>query len=227
MSLEGIDFLLVIIPFILSLLAQKLVNDNYRKYSKMYTGCSLTGKEAALKFLRENNVNDVEVAKTSGYLSDHYDPTKKVIYLSSGTYEGTSVAALGVACHEAGHAIQHNQNYGFIRIRTLLVKPVQFANSFSWLLIVIGILLSWAKLFWVGIILFGVIALFQLVTLPVEINASSRAKVYLGNTVFSEEEKRGLNAVLNSAAFTYVVALLTSLSEILRLVLIFTNSNRD
>ncbi len=227
MSLEGIDFLLVIIPFIISLVAQKLVNDNYRKYSKMYLNSSLTGKEVALQFLKENNVNDVEIKQTNGYLSDHYDPAKKVIYLSSGVYEGNSVAALGVACHEAGHAIQHNQNYGFIKIRTLLVKPVEFANNFSWLLIVLGILLSWAKMFWFGIILFGVIALFQLVTLPVEINASSRAKAYLGTNICSEEEKRGINAVLNAAAFTYVVALLTSLTEILRLVLIFTNSDRD
>lgn len=227
MDLELINILLILVPLILSLIAQNLVFGKYKKYSKITNGRALTGKEAAERFLLDNNINDVKVLSTSGTLSDHYDPTKRIVFLSSDVYNGTSVAAVAIACHEVGHAIQHNQGYSFIKLRTLLVKPVQFANQFSWILIIFGIMLSMGGLFWVGITLFSIIALFQLVTLPVELNASARANEYLSTYILGDYETQGVKTVLRAAAFTYIVGLLASLAEILRFVLLFLNNERD
>ncbi|MBE6124100.1 MAG: zinc metallopeptidase [Erysipelotrichaceae bacterium] len=224
---EVINMLLILVPFILSIFAQSLVMGKYNKYLKVENGIGLTGKEAAERFLRDNDVTDVSIAQTNGSLSDHYDPTKKVIYLSSSVYHGTSVSAVAIACHEVGHAIQHNQGYSFIKVRSALVKPVQFANQFSWILIIFGLLLSFSGLFWTGIVLFSTIAIFQLVTLPVELNASYRAREYLANVVTGERQQQGVRVVLRSAAFTYVVGLIASLAEILRFVLLFVRNNRD
>lgn len=226
-DLELVNILLILVPFVLSIWAQSLVFGKYKKYSKVSNGRALTGKEAAEKFLLDNNINDVRVLSTSGTLSDHYDPTKKTVFLSSDVYSGTSVAAVAIACHEVGHAIQHNQGYSFIKLRTALVKPVQFANQFSWILIIFGIMLSMSGLFWVGITLFSIIALFQLVTLPVELNASARANEYLSTYMLGDYESKGVKTVLRAAAFTYIVGLIASLAEILRFVLLFVNSDRD
>ena len=221
------EIIIVLVMVVLALVSQGWLDNAYRKQLRFPTSKAITGAQAAQNFLHSKGVYDVKIVRISGVLSDHYNPTTKTIGLSADIYNGTSIASVGIACHEAGHAIQHAEEYSFIALRNKLLPTVNIANKFSWIIIVVGLLLSMANLFYIGIALFGVIALFQLVTLPIEFNASSRALEYLNGAVLYEDEVPGARQVLSAAAFTYVVALLSSLLQIIRLVLIFSSRDRD
>ncbi len=222
----GIDiyYLVLIIPaFILSLIAQIKVKTTFSKYSGLLSSKNVTGAEAAEKVLSANGVYDVRIERVSGSLTDHFDPRSKVIRLSDSVYSSTSVAAIGVAAHEAGHAVQHAQGYSPIKIRNTLVPIVNFGSSFSWIAIMLGFAFSNNILILVGIGLFSFATLFQLVTLPVELNASKRAMQTISKSglLVQGNEMKGAGKVLTAAAMTYVAAVVMSIAQLLRLLLIF------
>jgi len=226
-SYFAIEYLLILIPVILAFIAQSMVDGAYTKGQT--ASCEKSGYETAHEMLINNGISDVVIVKVQGHLTDHYNPKTKQLALSAQVYEGRDASSIAIAAHEVGHAIQHAKGYGMLKLRNSMVGVTNFANSFSWVLIFIGILLGAFNLLMSGIILFGVVALFQLVTLPVELNASRRAYAYLveSYSIVSAEEKRATKSVLRCAAFTYVVALLTSIAQILRLLLIFARRNDD
>ncbi len=216
------SYSLTIMAFFLTTLAQIFVSTTYKKYSNIKNTRNITGKEAAREILDRNNLSDVKVVQIKGYLSDHYDPSAKEVRLSSSNYNGSSIASVSVAIHECGHAIQDKEGYTFMRFRASLVPIVNFSSYAGYLAIFLGILFSSLNLIWVGIFLELVILLFQIITLPVEIDASKRALKELDYAHFfnSEELKQG-KIVLTSAALTYVASVASSLLEILRLILLF------
>lgn len=219
---NNIYFLLLIPVFLLSIWAQIQVSGNFRRYSQAPNRRRITGAQAAEAVLRAHGVYDVPIRPCRGNLTDHYDPRDNTIYLSDGVYGAATVAAVGVAAHEAGHAVQYAVGYGPVRLRTAIIPVTQLGSRFSFLLLFIGLLLYNQSLFLVGIILFGVTTFFQLVTLPVEFNASHRAlETIEGTGLLNEEETYGARKVLRAAALTYVAALLMSLLQLLRFVLIF------
>lgn len=202
------------------------MKSTYKKYSSVYAGAGVTGAEMAQRVLREQGITDVVVTETGGELTDHYDPKNKVIKLSSEVYGGRSVSALGVACHEAGHAIQHADSYFPLVARNAFVPVVGFCSGISWFVILIGIFMNVELMINLGIVLFASAAVFQFITLPVEFNASKRAVAALRSSGrLSEEEISGTKKVLTAAAMTYVAALAASLASLLRLILI-TRGNR-
>lgn len=212
---------LIIIPIILVFLAQWLVTSNYRKYSTIRNQNNLTGYDIARKILDANGLSDIQVVQGSGQLSDHYDPTNNVIRLSPEVYNKPSISAVAIASHEVGHALQHAQNYPVIAIRQKILPLAITAGNLAWIVIMIGIFMSGNTFIWLGIGLLLVIGLFQLVTLPLEFNASNRAlKIIEQENYLQPSEIPGAKKVLTSAALTYVVALITTLAEVLRLVLI-------
>jgi uncharacterized protein len=211
---------------ILAILAQTMVTNSYRRYARIENGRNLTGAQAANDFLHRAGVRDVQIVPINGFLNDHYDPTSKTIRLSKDNYYGNTISAVAIAAHEAGHAIQHAENYSMLVLRNKMIPTVNFANRMLWLVIIGGLLLSIPDLILVGAILFAVIAIFQLVTLPVEFDASKRALVHLDESVLTLEETSGAKKVLFAAALTYVVALLTSLLQIARFLAIFGGSRR-
>jgi len=218
--------LLWMLPIILlSALASGAVQANYAKYSKVFSRRGITGAQVAEQILRANGISDVRVTRISGNLSDHYHPKQKYIGLSEGVYDSTSVAALGIAAHEAGHAVQYARDYAPIKFRGAILPVANFASQFSWIVIFIGLLLSDVVAI-VGLALFGITVLFQLLTLPVEFNASRRAVAVLENGYLDGEELAGAKKVLTAAAMTYVVALLASLWQMLRYVLIIFGGRR-
>ena len=217
---------LVIIGAIITLVAQFLVNNRYNKYKKINSEKGLTGVEVARQILDENGLQEVHVTETSGLLSDHYDPIRKVVRLSHDVFHGTSIASISVAAHECGHAIQHKDGYIFIKIRGFLVPFVNFGSNFGYIAIMAGLVLGWLDLAWAGVGLLLLLLLFQLVTLPTEFNASSRAlKILEQDNILSSHELSGSKQMLGAAALTYVAGLASTLLQILRLVLIV--SNRD
>ena len=219
---NNIYFLLLIPVFLLSIWAQIQVSGNFRRYSQAPNRRRITGAQAAEAVLRAHGVYDVPIRPCRGNLTDHYDPRDNTIYLSDGVYGAATVAAVGVAAHEAGHAVQYAVGYGPVLLRTAIIPVTQIGSRFSFLLLFIGLLLYNQSLFLVGIILFGVTTFFQLVTLPVEFNASHRAlETIEGTGLLDEEETYGARKVLRAAALTYVAALLMSLLQLLRFVLIF------
>lgn len=220
-------YILWMLPIILlSALASWAVNANYAKYSKVASRRGFTAAQVAELILRANGIHDVSVTQVSGTMTDHYHPQQKYIGLSDGVYNSTSIAALGIAAHEAGHAVQYSVGYAPIRFRGTLLPVANFASKFSWILIFVGFLLS-DMVALAGILLFGITVLFQLVTLPVEFNASRRAVAVLENGYLDEDEMVGAKKVLRAAAMTYVVALLTSLWQMMRYILIlFGNRSR-
>lgn len=228
---NNIYFLLLIPVFLLSIWAQFQVSGNFHRYSQAPNRRRITGAQAAEAVLRAHGVYDVPIRPCRGNLTDHYDPRDNTIYLSDGVYGAATVAAVGVAAHEAGHAVQYAVGYGPVRLRTAIIPVTQLGSRFSFLLLFIGLLLYNQSLFLVGIILFGVTTFFQLVTLPVEFNASHRAlETIEGTGLLDEEETYGARKVLRAAALTYVAALLMSLLQLLRFVLIFLSrggGNRD
>ncbi|WP_455715587.1 zinc metallopeptidase [Anaerosporobacter sp.] len=221
-------YILIIIGVVLSLLASAKVKTTYAKYSNVRSMSGLTGAQAAERILHNAGIYDVSVQRISGQLTDHYDPKNKVLRLSDSVYANTSVAAIGVAAHECGHAIQHHKEYAPLRIRTALVPVANFGATLSWPLILIGVLLSWSQpLITLGIVLFCAAVLFQLVTLPVEFNASNRAvKILASNGMLADREVAQTKKVLGAAALTYVAAAAASILQLLRLIILF-GGNRD
>jgi Zn-dependent membrane protease YugP len=210
----------------LALLAQSMVTNSYRRFARIENGRNLTGAQAASDFLQRQGVRDVEIVPINGFLNDHYDPTTKTIRLSKDNYYGNTISAVSIAAHEAGHAIQHAENYAMLVLRNKMIPTVNFANRMLWIVIIGGILLSIGELVLFGAVLFGIIAVFQLVTLPVEFDASKRALAHLDESVLTLEETSGAKKVLFAAALTYVVALLTSLVQVARFLTIFAGGRR-
>ena len=222
-------YLLLVVPaIILSLIAQVKVKSTFSKYSRVLSRSGVTGAEAARRVLEANGVFGVKIERVSGNLTDHFDPRTNVIRLSDSVYGSTSVAAVGVAAHEAGHAVQYAENYAPIKIRNSFVPVANFGSSFSWILLVLGIAFSYEPLIFAGIICFAAVTLFHLLTLPVEFNASRRALFAIKNSgiLQYEEERNGAKSVLSAAAFTYVSALIMSLAQLLRLVLLANRRRR-
>lgn len=214
----GLTFLALII----TVGAQIFVETSYSKYKKVKNERGLSGAEAARYLLNKKGLQNVKVLEVRGHLSDHYDPRSKVVRLSSDNFHGTSIAAVSVACHECGHAIQDSEGYAFMRIRAALVPVVNFSSYAGYFAIVFGCLFGAFDLIWFGILLEAVILLFQLITLPVEINASSRALKEMDYCHFfnSNELKQG-KVVLGAAAMTYVASVASTVIELLRLILLF------
>lgn len=222
-----LNTLLYILIIIIPVIAQIMITTTYGKYKKINNSTNLSGFEVARKILDANGLQNVYVVETTGNLTDHYDPSRKVIKLSKDIFNGETIAAASVAAHECGHAIQDKDNYTFMRIRSFLVPVVNLTSSFSWVVIFIGLMAEHFQLFALGIGLISIGLLFQLVTLPVEFDASKRARVELEKlNLIGNDEGVGVAKMLNSAAMTYVASVLTSVLEILRLIAIFNNKDR-
>lgn len=205
----------------ISLAASFYVNFNYKRYKKVNINSKKTGFDVAREILDRNGLNKVLILETTGELSDHYDPTKKVIKLSHDIYHGSSVASTSVAAHECGHAIQDKEGYTFLRFRNKIVPLVNFSSKAGYIAIMLGILLSLRDLIWVGIALELVILVFQLITLPVEFDASNRALKNISEMqLVNSNELEGSKKMLTSAALTYVASVLTNVIELLRLIII-------
>lgn len=222
-------WLLFAIPgLLIGFYAQTKLRTAYGRYSRVGVASGLSGAEAAREILDRAGLQQVPVREVRGHLTDHYDPTKRVLCLSSDNYHGRSVAAVGVAAHEAGHALQHAAAYAPLRWRMTLVPVTSFASNASMFLVFGGILLGWAKFAVLGAIAYGIISLFQLVTLPVEYDASRRAKVKLQEYgIVTAVEAPHVARVLNAAALTYVAALVAAVMQFLHLLLIARGLNRD
>lgn len=215
------DYGILIVTVLITLIAQAFVSSSYSKYKKVKNKKGVTGAEVAREILAKNGLENIYVVEVAGNLTDHYDPSRKTVRLSKDIYNGTSVAAIAVASHECGHAIQDKENYTFLKIRAALVPIVNFSSVAGYIAILIGILFSSLQLFWIGILLEAVILVFQLVTLPVEFNASNRAlKKIEEYDLVDLEELTGAKKMLRAAAFTYVASAATALLQILRLILI-------
>ena len=216
-------YVLLLIPvLLLSVWAQFQVSGSFRRYSQMSNRRRITGAQAAEAVLRSHGVFDVPIRPCRGNLTDHYDPRDNTIYLSEGVYGSATIAAVGVAAHEAGHAVQYAEDYGPVRLRTAIIPATRIGSSLSFILLFAGLFLYSQSLFLIGIVLFSFTTIFQLVTLPVEFNASARAIATIdGEGLLDEEELPGAKKVLRAAALTYVAALLMSLLQLLRFVLIF------
>ena len=221
------SYLIFMLPaLVISLWAQISVKSTFHKYSGLRTGRGLTGAQAAQEVLRFHNVMGVRCERVAGQLTDHFDPRTNVIRLSDGVYGSDSVSAVGVAAHEAGHAVQYAVGYGPVRVRSAIIPVTQFGSQFAFIALVLGLVLYLQPLFAIGIVLFGLTTLFQLVTLPVEFDASARALATIeGTSLLEEDERPGARKVLRSAALTYVAALLMSLLQLLRYLLIFSGRN--
>ena len=217
-------YYLLILSIIITISAQLYINSTYNKYSKELSKSGKTAAEAARIILDNNGLSNVKVKEVSGFLTDHYDPRKKEVRLSSSNYNSQSISAVSVASHECGHAIQDKENYSFLRIRASLIPLVNFSSYAGYFAILFGILFGSLNLVWLGIIAELVILLFQFITLPVEFNASKRAlkEIEKYNILNKSELEKG-QKVLTSAALTYVASVATTIIEILRLILIFSD----
>lgn len=224
-------YTLVLIGVVISAIASYRVNSTYSKYSRVANHAGITGAMAAERILRESGIYDVRVEHVSGHLTDHYDPVHKVLRLSDTTYGSTSVAALGVAAHECGHAVQHAVHYLPLQIRGAMVPIVNFASGISWPLILFGLFFnSRMSTFFInlGILMFLAAVLFQIITLPVEINASRRAmQILRGTGMLYPEEASMASSVLKAAALTYVAGALASVLQLVRLLLLTRGRNND
>lgn len=219
---------LIVLPaLVFTIWAQMKVNSTFNRYSKIYTSGRLTGAEAARRILDANGLYDVKIERVHGSLTDHYDPKKNVIRLSETVHDVSSVAAVGVAAHETGHAIQHARGYFPIRVRMAIIPVTRIGSMLSMPLFIIGLLLASSPFILLGILLYSLITVFQLVTLPVEFNASRRAMQTLESQgILYKEELDGAYSVLSAAAMTYVAALATSLLTLLRLLVIANGRKR-
>ena len=232
----GVDiyyFLLVVPAFLLALGAQIMVKSTYSKMSRIRNSRNLTGAQAAARVLYEHGITNVRIERVAGTLSDHYDPRSNVIRLSDNVYGSTSTAAIGVACHEAGHAVQYAQQYAPIKLRAAIIPVTNFGSKLAMPMILIGLVFSslgeLSNFFiYLGIACFGLSLVFQLVTLPVEFNASRRALAAIEqNGILTDEERAGARKTLTAAALTYVAATAVSLAQLLRLLVLFGGRNRD
>lgn len=226
-------YLVLVLPCVLlSLWASSNVNNTFKKYSSQMSYRRITGAEAARRVLAANGVHGVRIDRVSGNLTDHFDPKTNVIRLSDSVFDSTSTAAIGVAAHEAGHAVQYAQDYAPIKLRAAIIPLTNFGSKLAMPLIIIGLLLSFAEGFsfffvYLGIACFGLSLVFQLVTLPVEFNASRRAMVAIEEGgLLTVEEQNGAKKTLKAAALTYVAATATALAQLLRLILLFGNRRR-
>lgn len=236
MPYYGFDwtYLVLVLPcMILSLWASASVKNTFRRYSTQYSMRRLSGAQAAAQVLRNNGVHNVRIERIGGDLTDHFDPRTNVIRLSDNVYNSTSTAAIGVACHEAGHAVQYAQNYGPIKLRAAIIPITNFGSKLAMPLILLGLLFSFAgnfsfTLVYLGIACFGLSLVFQLVTLPVEFNASHRAIRAIENAgILTDKELVGAKRTLRAAAMTYVAATAVALAQLLRLILLFGRRRRN
>ena len=228
-----LTYLYLVLPcIILAMWASSNVNRTFRRYENQLSSLHITGADAAQRVLRANGVTGVRVERISGNLTDHYDPKTNVIRLSNSVYDATSTAAIGVACHEAGHAVQYAENYAPIKLRAAIVPITNFGSKLAMPLILLGLVLTFLESFsftlvYLGIACFGLSVVFQLVTLPVEFNASRRAMTAIRESnILTEEEQVGARKTLTAAALTYVAATAVALSQLLRLLVIFGGRRR-
>lgn len=218
MFFMNINYLIFMAPaFLLMLAVQWYVKSAYNRWSQVAAQSRVTGAQAAERLIQMGGLFGVRVEGVAGQMTDHYDPREKVLRLSEGVYRSPSVAALAIAAHELGHAMQDQDGYVPLRFRAALVPAVNIGSYLGWILLMIGFLMRYPEVAWLGVIVFSAGALFALVTLPVEFNASARAKQLLADTglIMGEEERRGVNHVLNAAALTYVAALITAVLQLL------------
>ena len=227
-------YVVLVLPCILlSLWASANVNSTFKRYSGQYSRRGLTGAQAAERVLRSNGVTNVRIERVSGNLTDHFDPRSNVIRLSDNVYGNTSTAAIGVACHEAGHAVQYAQDYAPIRIRSAVIPATNLGSKLAMPLILLGLLIGFKGdlsyfLVYLGIGWFGLSLVFQLVTLPVEFDASRRAMAAIAQSeLLTEEEQRGARKTLSAAALTYVAATAVALSQLLRLLILFGGRRKN
>ena len=222
-------YILIIISCVIALIAQVKVKSTYNRYAKVASSKGMTGAMVAEQLLRSQGIYDVSVQRISGSLTDNYNPRYKTLNLSDSVYNSTSVAAIGVAAHETGHAIQHAQGYGPLRLRTALIPFANIGSRLSWIFIIAGLIFgSTNVLVDIGILMFSLAVLFQLVTLPVEFNASSRAlKLLESEGYLYGDENRQARKVLTAAAMTYVAAAATAILQLVRLIYLFGGRNRD
>ena len=229
-----LSYLILVLPCILfSLWASSSVKSTFNRYSKIYSSSRITGAQAAQRVLSANGVTGVRIEQVRGNLTDHFDPSTNVIRLSDSVYNSTSVAAIGVACHEAGHAVQYAHHYAPIKLRAAIIPLTNFGSKLAMPLIILGILLSSMSALgntfvYLGIAAFGLSLVFQLITLPVEFNASRRAMAAIETgELLNSEERRGARKTLTAAAMTYVAATAVALAQLLRLIMIFGGRRRD
>ncbi len=222
-------YILVIIGIVITLIASSRVKSTFSKYSRVKSRAGVTGAQAAQRILQASGIYDVRIERVPGNMSDHYDPRSKVLRLSDTVYGQDSLAAIGVAAHECGHAIQHQEAYAPLSIRSTLVPVANFGSMAAWPVIILGVILSYNELLInIGIILFFAAVLFQLVTLPVEFNASRRAISRLSETgILNGDELGQSKKVLDAAALTYVAAAAATILQLLRLILLFGGRRRD
>ena len=225
---------IILIPgLILAIIAQAKVSINYKKYSQVMSKNNMKACDVARLILDSAGLKQVQIKKINGELTDNYDPKAQTVSLSSSVFDSTSVAAIGVACHEVGHALQYAQNYAPVKIRMFLVKACNISSTLLWPLVVIGLILNIGLnsvagivCMWCGVIIFGLSVIFNLVTLPVEYNASNRAKSILSNAeILDSEEMEGVHKVLNAAALTYVAALVVSILNLLRFIIVMKHND--
>ena len=222
------DLILLFGALLIVSLSSIILRGTYSKYKQIHIDSNYTGYEAAKKILHENNLDDIDIVKISGELTDNYNNSKQSVSLSSDIYNGKSIASVSVAAHECGHAIQYKEGYIPIKIRNILVPFVNIGSNIGYFIIAISFVTSYTKLFTIGLILISLAILFQLVTLPCEFDASRRGKKLLVEYgIITEDELDGSKKVLYAAAFTYVAGLLSSIMQVLRLVLLFTGNRRD
>ncbi len=218
------DLILLLLILIIPAIAQMMVTTNYNKYKDEPNQKELSGFEVARKILDKNGLEDIHIVEVKGNLTDHYDPSRKVVRLSSDIFHGTTVAATAIAAHECGHALQDKEGYFYMRLRAFIFPIVRIATSVSYAIIFIGLLLQALDLIYIGIAFVGLGLIFQIVTLPVEINASKRAKEQIEKLALAtKSESEGVTKMLNAAAMTYVAGVLASALQLLRLVLAFGN----
>ena len=216
MYFDPLYFVFLAPGLLLSLWASFKVKSTFRHYSEVPAASGMTGAQAAAELMRRKGIRDVTVEEVDGFLSDHYDPSNKVLRLSPDVFRGHSLASLGVAAHEAGHAIQHATGYGPLKFRSWVVKPAQFGSNFGMILASIGLAMASTKMVWAGVVLFSAFVVFTLVTLPVEFNASNRAVAVLQQEgMISRGEVDGTRAVLNAAAMTYVAGAIGAIMQLL------------
>ena len=223
------QYLLFMAPAILVMLAaQWYVKSTYRKWGQVPTSSRLTGEQVTQKLILTGGLNDLKLREVPGNLTDHYDPRKKLLSLSPAVYQGNSVSSVAIAAHELGHAMQDKDQYFPLQLRSMLVPAVNIGSTLGWILIMAGLLLNFINLAWLGVFAFSGGAIFALATLPVELNASARAKALLKNSgvILSHEEESGVNSVLNAAALTYVASLFTAVMQLLYWVSIVSGRSR-
>lgn len=225
---DAIGYSFIIIAAVITLVAQLFVNSRYNKYKNIKSNKGLTGQEVARLILDKHGLTDIYVTEVNGVLSDHYDPNRKVVRLSHDIFHSDSISAISVAAHEVGHAIQDKENYSMIKIRGAIFPLVSFASKFGYIALMIGFVFGFLELAWVGIGLLLMILLFQLITLPVEFDASKRAIVFLeAEEILDSSELGGSKDMLKAAAMTYVAGVAATILEILRFVLIIIGRDND